>query len=108
MNKADGDIAESIGGYALTYIQNYPKEFLENSRTFSKNQFEAWASNIGIEIFLATSERENVKEAYNQVVNLFNDNCKDCSSYHKSRLKEFNTLVWRTIEENQQAEKAKG
>ena len=105
MNKADGEVAESIGGYALTYVQNYPKEFLENSRTLSKNQFEAWASNIGIELYLSSSESDNVKETYDQMVVLFNDNCKDCIGYFRSRLKEFTNLIWQTIRENQQAQK---
>jgi hypothetical protein len=105
MNKADGEVAESIGGYALTYVQNYPQEFLDNSRSFSKNQLEAWAGNIGIELYLSSHESDNVKEAYDQMVVLFNDNCKGCNSYHRTRLKEFNSLIWRTIKENQQAHK---
>ena len=103
MNKADGEIAESIGGYALTYVQNYPKEFLDNTKRFSKNNIEAWASNIGIELFLKSPE--NVKEAYDQIVIFFNDNCKDCNAYYRGRLKEFNAMIWRTIQENQQGSK---
>jgi hypothetical protein len=103
MNKADGEIAESIGGYALTYVQNYPKEFLDNTKGFSKNSIEAWASNIGIELFLVSNE--NVKAAYDQVVVLFNDNCKDCNAYYKGRLKEFNAMILQTIQENQQSQK---
>jgi hypothetical protein len=102
MNKADGEVAESIGGYALTYVQNYPKEFLENSQSFSRNQLEAWAGNIGIELYLSSHEGDNVKEAFDQMVVLFNDNCKGCNNSHKNRLKEFNNLIWRTIKENQQ------
>jgi hypothetical protein len=107
MNKADGEVAESIGGYALTYVQNYPKEFIENSQSFSRNQLEAWAGNIGIELYLSSSESDNVKEAFDQMVVLFTDNCKGCNSAQKNRLKEFNNLVWRTIKENQNA-KARG
>ncbi|HEX8332958.1 MAG TPA: hypothetical protein VF622_10060 [Segetibacter sp.] len=105
MNKADGDVAESIGGYALTYVQNYPQEFLDNSLAFSKNQLEAWAGNIGIELYLSSHESDNVKEAFDQMVVLFNDNCKACNSNQRNRLKEFNNLIWRTIKENQQADK---
>lgn len=98
MNKADGELAESIGGYALTYVQNYPKEFLENSQTFSNNQLAAWAGNIGIELFLKTGE--NVKEAFDEVVVLLNDNCINCNNNYRSRLKQFNNMIWQTIEEN--------
>jgi hypothetical protein len=108
MNKADGEVAESIGGYALTYVQNYPQEFLDNSRAFSKNQLEAWAGNIGIELYLSSNESDNVKEAFDQMVVLFNDNCKGCNSSQRNRLKDFNNLIWRTIKENQQADKGQG
>ena len=103
MNTADGEIAESIGSYALTYVQNYPKEFLDNTRSFSKNNIEAWASNIGIELFLVSNE--NVKAAYDQVVILFNDKCNNCNAYYRVRLKEFNAMILQTIQENQQSEK---
>lgn len=105
MNTADGELAEAVGGYALTFVQNYPKEFVEASGTFSKNQLDAWASNIGIEIFLASDQNENVKEAFEQIVIVFNDNCKDCNTAQKNKLKQFTNLVWRTVNENHQAAK---
>lgn len=99
MDRSGGAMSDAIGDYALSYVESYPGEFLENSKSFSANRLETWASHIGIELFLSSGDP---KDVYEKTTQLFHANCKGCDAAALARLNEFNKLIWTTIEQNKE------
>lgn len=97
MDHSGGALSDAIGDYALSYVESYPNEFLANSRNFSGNRLETWASHIGIELFLSSGD---VKDIYDKTTQSFQTNCKGCDAATLARLNDFNKLIWTTIEQN--------
>ncbi len=97
MDRSGGKMGDAIGDYALTYVESYPREFLANSKNFTQDRMDTWASNIGIELFLLPG---NKKEAYEKSIRTFTNNCKNCDTADLARLNTFNKLVLQTIEQN--------
>lgn len=98
MDRSGSVLSDAIGDYALTYVESYPNEFLANSKNFSPNRLETWASHIGIELFLSGGD---AKEAFDKSTQTFQANCKGCQAHDLARLTEFNKLIWITIQQNQ-------
>lgn len=97
MERSGGSLDDAVGDYALTYVENYPKEFIENSKSFSEDKLASWAGNIGIELFLSS---QNQKEAFEKSTRMFKSNCKNCDQQQLARLDSFNSMIWTTIEQN--------
>lgn len=102
MERSGGSLDDAVGDYALTYVENYPKEFLDNSRSFSEDKLASWAGNIGIELFLTS---QNQKEAFEKSTRMFKSNCKNCDLQQMARLDTFNNMIWTTIAQNIQQRK---
>ena len=102
MERSGGSLDDAVGDYALTYVENYPKDFLDNSRSFTEDKVASWAGNIGIELFLSS---QNQKEAFEKSTRLFKSNCKNCNLQQLARLDNFNNMIWTTIEQNIQQRK---
>ena len=101
MNHADGALGEAIGDFALTYVEQYPAEFINNMKSFPADRFETWASHIGIELFLSGNDP---KDSFNTFSRMIIGNCKGCNSATISRIKQFNQLVWQTMQANIKSE----
>jgi hypothetical protein len=97
MERSGGSLDDAVGDYALTYVENYPREFLENSRNFTDDKLASWGGNIGIELFLSS---QNQKEAFEKSTRMFKSNCKNCDQQLLARLDSFNNMIWTTIEQN--------
>lgn len=97
MERSGGSLDDAVGDYALTYVENYPREFLENSRNFTNDKLASWGGNIGIELFLSS---QNQKEAFEKSTRMFKSNCKNCDQQQLARLDSFNSMIWTTIEQN--------
>ncbi|MCY7420654.1 MAG: hypothetical protein LH478_02810 [Chitinophagaceae bacterium] len=97
MERSGGSLDDAVGDYALTYVENYPKDFLDNSRNFTEDKLASWAGNIGIELFLSS---QNQKEAFEKSTRMFKSNCKNCDLQQLARLDSFNNMIWTTIEQN--------
>jgi hypothetical protein len=101
MDRADGALGEAIGDYTLTYVEQFPAEFIEFSKDFTNERMETWASNVGIELSLSANDP---KEGYANYDDLVTRNCKGCNKQTQQRLQQFNKMVWRTVKENIAAE----
>ena len=97
MERSGGSLDDAVGDYALTYVENYPKDFLDNSRNFTEDKLASWAGNIGIELFLSS---QNQREAFEKSTRMFRSNCKNCDQQQLARLDSFNNMIWTTIEQN--------
>lgn len=102
MERSGGMLDDAVGDYALTYVENYPKDFLDNSKDFNEDKLASWAGNIGIELFLSS---QNQKEAFEKSTGLSKTNCKSCDQQQLARLDSFNNLIWTTIQQNTQQRK---
>lgn len=98
MDHSGGALSDAIGDYALSYVESYPNEFMANSKNFSGNRLETWASHIGIELFLSSGD---VKDIFDKTTQSFQTNCKGCDAATLARLSDFNKMIWTTIEQNQ-------
>ena len=97
IRRSDGILADAVGEYALRFVENYPAEFLANSKGFTNAHLETWASQIGIELYLMTG---TAKSNFDRAVENFRKNCKGCGPVERERLTRFETLIWNTIEQN--------
>lgn len=97
MDRMNAEVAESVGDYALTYVENYTPEFIENSTGFTQNRFETWASHIGIEIILSQGDPKEIFEKSRQTML---NTCKNCDASALDRLNSFTTLIWGVLKEN--------
>lgn len=102
MDHSDGALSEAIGNYALTYVELNPAEFIRYTSSLPASRFETWASQVGIELFLSGNEPKENFQHYSRSVN---GNCKGCSKATVQKLRQFNQLVWQTMEQNIKAEK---
>ena len=62
VDHADGALGEAVGQYAYSYVEHYPVEFFEHSKTMTKEQFTKWAEYVGFEI-VASSEEDPLADA---------------------------------------------
>lgn len=95
MDKADGALAEAVLSPARAYIELHSKEFFEINPPLSKEQFNRWANYVGDEIYLSSNNDE--KENGERFINLITTNCSDCSTETKRKVKEFCTIVMKSI-----------
>ncbi len=102
MKHADGALSEAIGNYALTYVEQNPVELFQNLGKLEKHRFDAWASFVGIELFLSAN---NAEEGYKKFAETFSRNCKGCSKAEVQKMNAFNKLVWQTMQANIDADK---
>lgn len=102
MLRGDGSLAEALGGYTLSYIQNFTREFLQRSLRFSTEQLGSWAAITGVEIFLAA---EDGIEEFNKTTQLLKMNCQRCNNAELKQLTRFNQMMKQAIDENMRVEK---
>lgn len=100
LEKADGALGEAVGQPAMQFVENHTKEFFEIKPPLTKLQFESWASNIGIEIFLSSSGDDKVLQDGKDFIKKLKNNCKDCSPETLRKIKEFELIIMQTIKEN--------
>ena len=98
--KADGALGEAIGSPAFSYTKNHTKEFLEFSSELTKEEFESWAYDVGVEIFLS-SNGDPTKDAQDYFKKL-KSNCLNCTVEEKELLERFNTAMKQGIIENEE------
>jgi len=98
LEKADGALAEAVGLPAMNYVEKYTTEFIQLLTSISNDQLDSWASVIGIELFLS-SQDDPMKdgEVYVEKLEL---NCLSLNENEKARLRKFNEIIIRSIQEN--------
>ena len=97
VDKADGALAEAVGGYIKTYVEKYPKELIEKANQLSEEQFQSLASFTGDEL---TFTYDNEKGDYKWTDNIL-EKCSDCDSTQLRGLKQFIKLAIATRRENE-------
>ena len=89
LERADGALAEVVGGYVIQYIERYPSEFFTRCIDLNSSQFELLCSAAGSDLYF---EDDNVN--YTQKWgNLLISNCLDCSPKQLELIQKFKTLV---------------
>jgi len=86
LEKADGALAEVVGQYAMTYIEEFPKEFAIKHSSLVEEQLESLASGIGFELYYKSQTEEDASPWIDTVI----QNCLKCDSTQLSRLIDFN------------------
>ena len=94
MEKSDGALAEAIGSPAYDYVEKYSFDFFELSKTITNAQFELWANNVGVEIFLSS------KNPNKEAKDFFNKLKKKCSKEQIVDVDRFYKMVNRAIVDN--------
>lgn len=94
MDHASGALGDAIGDYVLTFVEQYPADFISFSRSYTQNRFDVWASHAGIELSLSSNNPTDSYQKFSQGVLA---RCSQCSSITKNRLRLFNKLVWQTM-----------
>ncbi len=94
MEHADSNLSKAIGDYALTYIETYPNDFLNNSKAFTTQRLQNWANHIGLMLFRLPGDPLNT---YMASSNMLKSNCKQCSTEELSRIHNFDNLVWERL-----------
>jgi hypothetical protein len=92
MKKSDGALAEAVGTPAYDYVEKHTKEFFELSQAITKEQFDLWANNIGVEIYLS-SQNNPTKEAEEYYKKLQ----KNCSPDQKNEVDKFYRIIKKAI-----------
>jgi len=96
LDKSDGALGEAIGQYAMTYIEKYPKEFAEKSKSITNEQFKSWAYHTGYELYFTYATDKKAKRWISSMIK----NCSNCDTTQLKRLEEFNKLVTVAIKDN--------
>lgn len=92
MKKSDGAIAEAVGSPAYDYAEKHTKEFFELSQAITKEQFELWANNVGVEIYLSSQDNptKEAEEYYKKLL-------ENCSPEQKSMVEKFHKIMKKAI-----------
>jgi len=89
LDKADGALAEAVGGYIKTYVEKYPKELIEKTNQLTDEQFQSLASYTGDEVYYTYDTEEGDNKWKNNVLK----KCSDCDSIQLRRLRQFIKLA---------------
>ena len=92
MKKSDGALAEAVGSPAYDYVEKHTKEFFELAQTATNEQFELWANNVGVEIFLSSTNNPT-KDAEEYYMKLR----ENCSLEQKKEVEKFCKIIRETI-----------
>lgn len=87
IDKADGALAEVVGGHALSYATKYPKELSDRYKCCTSTEkccerLKKFSSYVGTEIMMADDD----KKAYNDFLNDMTRNFKDWKTNETLRL----------------------
>jgi uncharacterized protein YgiM (DUF1202 family) len=94
VSKADGALAEAMGGFCIEYAQKYPCDFItfKNHPTYSR-YYEEWLDFISFEYYFSEDPIADIKKNFTSIQSSINKNCPDVSS----RVSEIEkTVIWRT------------
>ena len=92
MKKSDGALAEAVGSPAYDYVEKHTKEFFELSQAITKEQFELWANNVGVVIYLSIHDTSTTDagEYYKKLL-------ENCSPEQKSMVEKFYKIMKKAI-----------
>ena len=92
-DKADGALAEVVGGYLIVYIEKYPKEFAIRINSISDENINSFAQHVGNELYF---DNDNINSANKWFTSVLNK-CTDCDRNQIQQIEKFNTLILQTI-----------
>jgi hypothetical protein len=96
IDKADGALAEAVGGYTMAYTNKFPKEFADGYKKMTKKQSEIWISYTAEELYYNDSEGFKNSRRWTDSIII---KCTDCDSTELQVLKQFNKLILTSVKE---------
>lgn len=95
-DKADGALAEVVGGFLIMYIEKYPKEFAIRINSLSDGNIISFAHHVGYELYF---ENDNIIFSNKWFASVINK-CTNCNRFQVRQIEKFNSLVLQAIIEN--------
>lgn len=99
-DKADGALAEVVGGFIIMYIEKYPKEFAIRISSLSKERVDSFAHYVGYELYF---ENDNINSSNKWFTSVL-DKCTDCNRYQTQQIEKFNRLILQSVIENNKSD----
>lgn len=88
MELADGALSEAVGSYALIFIENRPKLFIQHMDTIPKDIIAKWAYFTFYELYFSYSEDEIKAKCDELVINLKKVEKTENLNYFKEQIDE--------------------
>jgi hypothetical protein len=89
VDQADGYLAETIGSEVLKYIETYPGEFIENSKSVGDSTFKTMAYYSADEISISTDDHAKAREEFEKLKEEWTKKMENASTEDKNRLNDF-------------------
>src|SRR5207253_2430694 len=76
LRQADGALAESVGGYAISYMKEYPAEAIENYKEMKNEEQEHLLEFVAFEFYTMGNDYRKEVDSFSKEIE---QNCSACS-----------------------------
>jgi hypothetical protein len=95
VSKSDGALSEVVGQYIMKYVERFPKEFADRSKSLKEDEFKSWASYVAYELHFSYDTPQQAESWMADIIS----KCTKCDSYQINRLQKFSKLSISSLEE---------
>jgi hypothetical protein len=95
VSKSGGALSEVVGQYIMKYVERFPKEFADKSKSLKEDEFKSWSSYVAYELHFAYDTPKKTEGWMAKIIS----NCKECNNDQINRLQGFNKLSISSMKE---------